>query len=88
MKKLSCAGSLHPVLAFVLVLILALPLGFYGTYLYLVPSLPDMEILKRAQIEMPMQVYTRDDKLLGEFGEKLSDPVRYPDIPPQMVHAF
>jgi penicillin-binding protein 1A len=88
MKKLTCAGSLHPVLAFVLVMILALPLGFYGTYLYLVPSLPDMEILKRAQIEMPMQVYTRDEKLLGEFGEKLSDPVRYKDIPPQMVHAF
>jgi penicillin-binding protein 1A len=88
MKKLSCAGSLHPLLALALVFLLALPLGFYGTYLYLVPSLPDMDILKHAQIEMPMQVYTRDEKLLGEFGEKLSDPVQYADIPPQLVHAF
>lgn len=88
MKKLSCTGYLHPLFAVALILVLALPIGFYGTYLYLVPSLPSIDILKHAQIEMPMQIYSRDGKLMGEFGEKLSDPVDYKEIPPHMVHAF
>ncbi len=88
MKKLSCTGYLHPLLAVALIFVLALPLGFYGTYLYLVPSLPPIDLLKHAHIEMPMQIYSRDGKLMGEFGEKLSDPVEYAEIPPHMVQAF
>ncbi len=75
-------------LAFLLVMLLALPLGFYGAYLFSAPTLPSIDSLRDAPIEMPMQVYTRDGKLVGEFGEKLSDPVTYNQIPKQMVQAF
>lgn len=69
-------------------LLLALPVGFYGMYLYLAPTLPDMSRLQDVQVEMPLQVYTRDDKLIGLFGEKQSDPIQYADIPEHLVHAF
>ncbi|MEC7120552.1 MAG: penicillin-binding protein 1A [Pseudomonadota bacterium] len=92
MKKLSCAGLIYPffslVCALLCVLVLSIPIGFYGMYLYLAPTLPDMARLQDAQIEMPLQVYTRDDKLIGEFGEKQSEPVAYQQIPEHMVHAF
>lgn len=92
MKKLSCAGLIYAffslVFSLLCLLALAIPVGFYGMYLYLAPTLPDMSRLKDVQVEMPLQVYTRDDKLIGLFGEKQSDPVSYAQIPPHLVHAF
>lgn len=67
---------------------MAIPMGFYGMYLYIYPSLPDMHLLKEAALEKPLQVYTRDNELIAEFGEKLSIPVEYDQIPPKQVQAF
>ena len=57
-------------------------------YLYLAPSLPDMSSLKKAPLLKPLQVYTADNKLIAEYGGKLSIPVKYEDIPPTFIHAF
>ena len=88
MKKLSCAGRIHPFFAFFLVLLMALPIGFYGLYLFIAPSLPDIAQLKTASAAIPLQVYSKDKKLVGEFGEKISYPVNYEEIPPLMVKSF
>ncbi len=88
MTKLFCAGRIHPLFALLLVLIVAFPIGFYGLYLFIVPSLPDIAQLKKAPIKIPLQVYSKDNKLIGEFGEKISYPVTYAEIPPLMVDAF
>lgn len=88
MKKLSCAGRIHPFFALFLVLLMALPIGFYGLYLFIAPSLPDIAQLKTASAAIPLQVYSKDKKLVGEFGEKISYPVTYEEIPPLMVKSF
>lgn len=92
MKKLSSAGLIYAffslVFSLLCLLALAIPVGFYGMYLYLAPTLPDMTRLQDVQIETPLQVYTRDQKLIGLFGEKQSDPVEYSEIPEHLVHAF
>ncbi len=88
MKKLSCSGRIHPIFLFFIVMALAIPMGFYGMYLYIYPSLPDMTLLKEAPLEQPLQVYTKDQELIAEFGEKLSIPVKYEKIPKQMIQAF
>lgn len=88
MKKLSCAGRIHPFFALFLVLLMALPIGFYGLYLFIAPSLPDIAQLKTASAAIPLQVYSKDKKLVGEFGEKISYPVNYEEIPPLMVDSF
>lgn len=92
MKKLSRVGLIYSffslVFSLLCLLALAIPVGFYGMYLYLAPTLPDMSRLQDVQVEMPLQVYTRDHKLIGLFGEKQSDPVHYDEIPTSLVHAF
>lgn len=69
-------------------LILALPMGFYGMYLYIYPTLPDMKLLRDAALEQPLQVYTKDNILIAEFGDKLSIPVKYENIPKRQIQAF
>jgi penicillin-binding protein 1A len=88
MTKLFCTGRIHPLFALLLVLIVAFPVGFYGLYLFIVPSLPDIAQLKTSAMKIPLQVYSKDNKLIGEFGEKISYPVSYAEIPPLMVDAF
>ena len=88
MKKLSCSGRIHPLFALLIVLLMAIPIGFYGLYLFIAPSLPDIVQLKSASVAIPLQVYSKDNKLIGEFGEKISRPVSYDEIPPLMVQSF
>lgn len=88
MKKLSSSGSVHPFFLLIIMLLVAIPMGFYGMYLYIAPSLPDMKSLKKAPLIKPLQVYSADNQLIAEFGGKLSVPVEYEQIPPHFIHAF
>ncbi|MDX9767359.1 MAG: penicillin-binding protein 1A [Ectothiorhodospiraceae bacterium] len=69
--------------------LLMLSLAFVaGAYLYLAPGLPSVEVLRDVQFQVPLRVYSRDGKLLAEYGEKRRIPLRYDEIPPRMVQAF
>jgi len=57
-------------------------------YVYLRPSLPDVDSLRDVQLQVPLRVYTRDGKLLAAIGEQRRIPVRYEQIPPKLVQAF
>jgi penicillin-binding protein 1A len=59
-----------------------------AAYTYVAPGLPDVATLKEVRLEAPMRIYTRDGKLIAEFGEKRRNPVVYEQIPPQVVNAF
>ena len=74
--------------ALILVLILAFPIGFYGMAMYLEPSLPNVKELKTMQLQMPLQIYTADNKLIGQYGNKYSLPVAYEELPKPLIHAF
>jgi len=63
-------------------------LGASGSYLALTPELPDISTLKQVRYETPLQVYTRDGKLISEFGVKHTIPLRYKEVPKQFVQAF
>ena len=63
-------------------------LGASGSYLALTPQLPDISTLKKMAYETPLQVYTRDGKLISEFGVKHSIPLAYSAIPKPFVQAF
>ena len=88
MKKLSCSGYIHPFFLLIIIVLVAIPMGFYGMYLYIAPSLPEMSSLKKAPLLKPLQVYTADNQLIAEYGGKLSVPVEYEQIPPHLIHAF
>ncbi|HKK22651.1 MAG TPA: transglycosylase domain-containing protein, partial [Pseudohaliea sp.] len=59
-----------------------------GVYLYLGPSLPEVETLRDVQLQTPMRVYTADGELIGQFGEQKRNPLAYPEIPPQFINAL
>ncbi|TCB75112.1 penicillin-binding protein PBP1a [Acinetobacter sp. ANC 3781] len=88
MKKLSRSGHVHPFFLIIIITLVAIPMGFYGMYLYIAPSLPKMTTLKKAPLLKPLQVYSADNELIAEYGGKLSVPVEYKQIPKPFISAF
>jgi len=84
----SLAGLVIACLALAVVLALAVPIGFYGMAMYISPTLPSIQEIKTVNLEMPLQIYSRDDKLIGQYGHRLSLPVTFEDIPEDLTHAF
>lgn len=76
------------IVAFLLLLMLALPIGFYGMAMYITPTLPSLDELKQAKLAMPLQIYTHDNKLIGQYGNTMSLPVSYEQLPKTMIDAF
>jgi len=59
-----------------------------GVYLYLSPQLDSVESIKTIKLHVPLRVYTDDGKLIGEFGEKRSKPIKFEDIPQDFLDAL
>ena len=58
-----------------------------GVYWYLNPKLPSIDVLKDVKLQVPLRVYTRDAKLVAEFGEKRRIPLELRQVPELMIHA-
>ena len=58
-----------------------------GAYYYLAPDIPQAAELRDIKIAVPLQIYSRDGRLIQEFGEQKRTPVAYEDIPPLLVKA-
>jgi len=56
-------------------------------YLYLEPNLPSTESLKDVRFQVPLRVYSADNKLVAEFGDKRRVPLKYKDVPDIMIKA-
>ncbi|MCP4125693.1 MAG: peptidase, partial [Gammaproteobacteria bacterium] len=72
-------------------LMLGLTIGtiaLISVYLHLEPKLPSIDNLRDVQLQVPLRVYTRDQLLIAEFGEKRRTPLIYTQIPQQAIHAF
>jgi len=63
-------------------------LGFLGVRAYFEPRLPSVDSLHELKLGIPLRVYSQDGALIGEFGAERRDPLRYEQIPPQLIHAF
>lgn len=73
---LALAGALAGVLAL-------------GTAYWLIsPRLPSVEMLKDVRLQVPLRIYSADDKLIAAFGETKRTPVRIEDVPDKLKQAF
>lgn len=81
-------GLVIACLALAVILALTVPIGFYGMAMYLAPTLPSIQEIKTASLEMPLQIYSSDDKLIGQYGNRLSLPVTFDEIPTDLTNAF
>jgi len=59
-----------------------------GIYLYLTPKLPHLQELADIKMQTPLTVYSRDEQLIGVFGEKKRIPILAEDIPQPVFDAF
>ena len=66
----------------------ALLLSISGAFLYLNPNLPSVESLRSIQLQIPLRVYSADEKLIAEFGEMRRSPIRFEEIPEDFIHAL
>lgn len=81
-----------PVLKFLLWLFLAILSGVFiclsGAFLYLSPNQPSVDALRSIQLQVPLRIYSKDEKLIAEFGEMRRAPVRFSDIPQDFINAL
>ena len=59
-----------------------------GLYLFIVPNLPSVDVLKDVRFQVPLQVYSQDNQLIAEYGSKKRDPLRYEQIPATMIPVW
>ncbi|WP_058535714.1 penicillin-binding protein 1A [Legionella saoudiensis] len=57
-------------------------------YLYLESQLPNVDSLKTVQLQVPLQIFSKEGLLIQEYGEKKRIPVTYDEIPQTLIHAL
>ena len=82
------AGAFKALGILVLLAVLAAAIGAGGVYWYLEPKLPSAETLRDVRLQVPLRVYTRDDQLMAEFGEKRRTPLHLYEVPERLIQAF
>ena len=61
---------------------------FTALYFYYEPDLPRVAQLRGTQLQLPIQVYSKENQLIAEFGQFRRRPVTYDEVPKDMIHAF
>ena len=57
-------------------------------YWLISPRLPSVETLRDVHLQVPLRVYTSDNRLIATFGETRRIPVKIDKIPVQLKNAF
>ncbi|MCQ4164755.1 penicillin-binding protein 1A [Tahibacter harae] len=57
-------------------------------YWLISPRLPSVETLRDVRLQVPLRVYTADDKLIATFGETRRIPVSIDKVPEKVKNAF
>ncbi|MBS0192752.1 MAG: penicillin-binding protein 1A [Proteobacteria bacterium] len=70
---------------FLLVLAVA---GLGVAYWLIVPRLPDVDSLRHVEMQLPLNVYSREGRLIAQFGETRRYPVKIKDVPQRVREAF
>jgi len=74
-------------LAGLVVLVGGIGLALCGAYQYLQPALPDVAAIRDIRLQVPLRVFSRDGKLIAQFGEQRRIPLAFDAIPKQLVNA-
>jgi penicillin-binding protein 1A len=57
-------------------------------YWLIAPRLPSVDALREVRLQVPLRVYSADNKLIATFGETRRIPVRIDQVPTQLKNAF
>lgn len=76
---------------FFIMCLLAVLLGIgavAGLYVYYKDELPSVDILRDVELQTPMRIYTKDGKLISQYGVKRRVPVSLDEVPETLVQAI
>ncbi len=59
-----------------------------GATQYLNPQIPDVASLRDVHLQIPLRIYSRDNKLIAQIGEQRRIPLNFEDYPKQVINAF
>jgi penicillin-binding protein 1A len=57
-------------------------------YLFIKPSLPEIDLVDEDVLQIPLKIFTSDGVLIGEFGDQKRRTIEYEDIPLNLKNAF
>ncbi|HDN27063.1 MAG TPA: penicillin-binding protein 1A [Thioploca sp.] len=80
-------NTLHVTLLMGLPLFLLVAVGWAAIQWYFIPQLPPVERLKDVPLQVPLQVYTKDNVIIAEYGEQRRIPVAVTKMPPLLIKA-
>ncbi len=63
-------------------------LGVGIAYWLIEPRLPSVDVLRDVRLQVPLRVYSADDKLMATIGETRRIPVKIANVPQQLKNAF
>jgi len=63
-------------------------LALVALYFSMRSELPNVQSLKDMQWQTPMQIFSADDKLINQYGEKKRIPLKLQDFPQKLVNAI
>lgn len=63
-------------------------LASYFVYQNLSSDLPDVKVLRNIQYNQPLSIYSQDQRLIEQFGEKIRNPIKISDAPSPLIKAF
>jgi len=69
-------------------LIGGIALAFSGAKEYLLPDLPDVTTLREVRLQVPLRIFSRDGRLMQQFGEQRRIPLAYEAYPPLLIKAL
>lgn len=75
-------------LTFALVGLVAIAAVITGGYFYVEPTIPEAADLREVRFQTPSLLYTRDGRLMAQYGENKRAPVDYDAIPQRIKNAF
>lgn len=86
-----CRRGRYKILKFITVIFCSLTVATLSvSYLiidYLKSDLPTVTVLKDLKFQTPLRIFSADNKLMAEFGEKRRAPVALNEIPKNLINA-
>jgi len=74
------------ILGVVLIALGAVGLGV--VYWLIVPGLPPVDSLRDVSLQVPLRIYSADNKLIATYGETRRIPIKIEQVPAQVKNAF
>ena len=67
--------------------ILSVGVVFFFAYHHIYLKLPDIDVLRDVRYQIPLAVYSKNGKLIAQFGEKKRTPITTAEAPEKLIQA-